>query len=98
MKNTSLFLLVLSISVTVLFSSFTSADNAIKQINNNPPDEFEILLNYLETNNTFISGESLPIIKAIIRWLYSIFSPVGYSQKPVPWYDLKTGAVLIKTN
>ena len=64
MKNTSLFLLVLSISVTVLFSSFTSADNAIKQINNNPPDEFEILLNYLETNNTFISGESLPIIMA----------------------------------
>jgi len=44
-----------------------------------------------------VSGENLPIIKAIIRWIYSIFSPVGYSQKPVPWYDLKTGAVLIKT-
>lgn len=43
-----------------------------------------------------VSGESLPIGKAILRWIYSIFSPVGYSQKPVPWYDFKTGAVLIK--
>lgn len=43
-----------------------------------------------------VSGESLAIHKAVIRWVYSIISPVGYSQKPVPWYDLKTGAVLIK--
>lgn len=43
-----------------------------------------------------VNGESLTIPNAIIRWFYSIISPVGYSQKAVPWYDLKTGAVLIK--
>ena len=43
-----------------------------------------------------VTGESLAIPNAIIRWFYSIISPVGYSQKAVPWYDLKTGAVLVK--
>lgn len=43
-----------------------------------------------------VSGDNLPIKNAILRWIYSIFSPVGYSQKPVPWYDLKTGAIMIK--
>ena len=64
MKKTSLFLLVLSISATVLFSSFISSDNIVNGTNINPPDEFEILLNYLETNNAFVDGESLPIIMA----------------------------------
>ncbi|PQV50389.1 rhodanese-related sulfurtransferase [Jejuia pallidilutea] len=64
MKKTPFFLLVLSICATVLFSSFTSLDNVIEQDNNTPPDEFEILLNYLKSNNAFINGESLPIIMA----------------------------------
>ena len=40
-------------------SSFTSIDNST-----NPPDEFETLVNYLETNNNFINGEELPLIMA----------------------------------
>ena len=51
-------------SATVLFSSFISSDNIVNGTNINPPDEFEILLNYLETNNAFVNGESLPIIMA----------------------------------
>lgn len=43
-----------------------------------------------------VNGGDLPIHKAILRWVYSVFSPVGYSQKPVPWYDFKTGAVMLK--
>lgn len=64
MKKTSFFLLVLSISATVLFSSFISSDNVINGTNSSPPDEFEILLNYLQTNKAFVNGESLPIIMA----------------------------------
>ncbi|MDO5981048.1 rhodanese-like domain-containing protein [Flavivirga spongiicola] len=62
MKKISLFIMVLSISATALFSSFTSLENAVNRTNSNPSNEFEILLNYLETNNLFINGESLPII------------------------------------
>ncbi|TGV01475.1 rhodanese-like domain-containing protein [Flavivirga rizhaonensis] len=64
MKKTSFFAMVLSISAAALFSSFTSSDNTVNRTNSNPPNEFEILVNYLETNNTFINGESLPIIMA----------------------------------
>lgn len=64
MRKKSIILLVLSISATALFSSFTSSDNTITGINSNPLDEFEVLLNYLETNNAFINAESLPIIMA----------------------------------
>ena len=64
MKKTFFFLLVLSISATALFSSFISTDNTINGTNSNPPNEFEILLNYLETNNAFVDGESLPIVMA----------------------------------
>ncbi|GAA4951472.1 hypothetical protein GCM10023314_26120 [Algibacter agarivorans] len=64
MKKTFFFLSVLSISATALFSSFISVDNAINGTSSNPPNEFEILLNYLETNNAFVDGESLPIVMA----------------------------------
>jgi len=64
MKNKSIFLLVLSISATALFSSFMTSDITITETNSNPPDEFEVLLNYLETTNTFVNTESLPIIMA----------------------------------
>ncbi|WP_298493725.1 rhodanese-like domain-containing protein [uncultured Algibacter sp.] len=57
MKKSSIFLIAILISGTVLFSSFTNINNSIS----NPPDEFETLLNYLETNNSFINGE-LPLI------------------------------------
>ena len=53
---------VLTISATVLFSSFTSIENTKNATNNNPPDEFEILLNYLETNNNFINGIQLATV------------------------------------
>ena len=59
MKKYSIFLAVIFIFSTVLFSSFTSMDNS----RSNPPNEFETLVNYLETNNNFINGE-LPIIMA----------------------------------
>ncbi len=59
MKKPSIFLIAILISATALFSSFTSLDNSTL----NPPDEFETLVNYLETNNNFINGE-LPIIMA----------------------------------
>ncbi len=64
MKKTFFFLSVLSISATALFSSFISVDNAINGTSSNPPNEFEILLNYLETNNAFVDGESIPIVMA----------------------------------
>ncbi|MGB5420314.1 rhodanese-like domain-containing protein [Algibacter sp.] len=57
MKKSSVFLITIFISAILFFSSFTNLDNS----NSNPPNEFEILLNYLETNSNFISGE-LPII------------------------------------
>ena len=59
MKKSSIFLIAILISATALFSSFTSLDNSTL----NPPDEFETLVSYLETNNNFINGE-LPIIMA----------------------------------
>lgn len=59
MKKSSILLTAIFIFSTVLFSSFTSMDNSRL----NPPDEFETLVNYLETNNNFINGE-LPIIMA----------------------------------
>ncbi|MEL0456714.1 rhodanese-like domain-containing protein [Flavobacteriaceae bacterium SZ-1-7] len=45
-------------ATTVILSSFTDKKNTLT----NPPDEFEILVNFLETNN-FINGV-FPIIKA----------------------------------
>ena len=59
MKKTSFLLVVIFISATALFSSFTSINNSKL----NPPDEFETLVNYLEANNNFING-GLPLIMA----------------------------------
>lgn len=59
MKKLSFFSIVLLIITIILFSSFIKTSNSTT----NPPDEFETLLNYLETNNNFINGE-LPIISA----------------------------------
>ena len=60
MKKSSILLMVILISATALFSSFTSLDNSTL----NPPDEFETLVTYLETNSNFINGEGLPLIMA----------------------------------
>ena len=66
MKKVSFFVIVLSISATALFSSFINPENTVNKTNSNPSNEFEVLLNYLETNNLFINGESLPIIMSDI--------------------------------
>ena len=50
MKKSTFFLISIFISATVLFSSFTSLNNN----DPNPQDEFEVLLNYLESNNNYI--------------------------------------------
>ena len=59
MKKTVFFLVALFISFTALTSSFGQVDNPAT----NNPDEFETLVNYIETNNNFINGE-LPLIMA----------------------------------
>lgn len=43
-----------------------------------------------------VDGTNLSIGKAILRWICSTISFVGYSQKAVPWYDSKFNAVMIK--
>ena len=59
MKKSTFFLISIFISATVLFSSFTNLNNN----DPNPQDEFEVLLNYLESNNNYIKNE-LPLIMA----------------------------------
>ena len=59
MKKLSFLGIVLLSFSTIFFSSFSKTSNGTI----NPPDEFETLVNYLETNNNFINGE-LPIIMA----------------------------------
>lgn len=58
MKKIS-FGIVSLIIATILFSSFTNKSNSII----NPPNEFETLVNYLETNNYFVKSE-FPIVMA----------------------------------
>ncbi len=60
MKKSSILLMALFVSITAMFSSFAGTNNP----NVNPPDEFETLVTYLETNNNFINGEGLPLIMA----------------------------------
>ena len=59
MKKQSFFVFVTLLILTAFLGSFSAmATSAI-----DPPDEFETLVSYLETNNNFINGE-LPIIMA----------------------------------
>ena len=59
MKKLSSLGIVSLIIATILFSSFTSNSDSIT----NPPNEFETLVNYIETNNYFVKGE-FPIVMA----------------------------------
>ena len=59
MKKLSSFGIVLIFISTFLFSSFTTKSNSFI----NPPNEFETLVNYLETNNNFVKG-NFPIVMA----------------------------------
>jgi len=61
-KNLSFFLIALLISTTAIASSFTKKD--IDSLPLNQTDEFEILLNYFETNNNFINTDTQLIIPA----------------------------------
>ena len=60
MKKLSIYLITLLISTTVFSSSFIN--NSIDSLPINPQDEFEILLNYFETNNNFINSDASPAI------------------------------------
>ena len=59
MKKLSSFGIVLIFFTTFLFSSFTTKSSSYI----NPPNEFETLVNYLETNNSFVQG-NFPIVIA----------------------------------
>lgn len=63
MKKKSIYLIALLISTTALFSSFTSNSNEnFNKASFDPQDEFEILLNYFETNGDFINSEASPAL------------------------------------
>lgn len=59
MKKQSFFVFVILLISTAFFGSFS----AMATSDIDPPDEFETLVSYLETNNNFINGE-LPILMA----------------------------------
>jgi rhodanese-related sulfurtransferase len=61
MKKTKLFFITFFITLTASFYGYSSAANLSIV---NPPDEFEILLNYLESNSFIMSDVALPIIDA----------------------------------
>ncbi len=62
MKKLSIFIVAVLISTATLFSSFTTKN----EISKNPPlntvDEFEALVNYLESNGNFINSDAAPAI------------------------------------
>lgn len=55
MKKTNLYLVLLLV-LTVTLSGFKTA----KQTNDNPPTEFELLVQYLEENNNYINSQLAP--------------------------------------
>jgi uncharacterized RDD family membrane protein YckC len=40
-------------------------------------------------------GEQANVLKAIVRWLFSIVSLFGYNSSNIPWFDRKLGLRLI---
>ena len=60
MKKLSFLLIAILISTTVFSNSFTHKN--IDSLSINSQDEFEILLNYFETNNNFINSDATPAI------------------------------------
>ena len=62
MKKLSLFLLTMLLSSIILLSGFRSVnENQVSTIPV-PPNEFEILLNFLETNRNFINSPDAPAL------------------------------------
>ena len=62
MKKRFIYLVALLISTVALLSSFTNRNTDRTALD--PPDEFEILLEYLKANNNLLKGEALPILMA----------------------------------
>jgi len=60
MKKLPIYLIALLISTTVFSSSLTS--KKIDSLPINPKDEFEILIDYFETNGNFINSEESPAL------------------------------------
>ena len=59
-KKLSIFFVALLVSSMALLSSFTSKSENFNNQTLNPPSEFEILLNYLESNGDFINSDVSP--------------------------------------
>ncbi len=62
MRKLNIFFIALLVSTSALVSSFTNNHENFTNSNSNPPSEFEILLNYLETNGNFINSKASPAI------------------------------------
>lgn len=60
MRKLSFFLVALLVSTVTLFSSFTSKIENYSSIDSDPPSEFEVLVNYLESNGNFINSDASP--------------------------------------
>ncbi len=60
MRKLSVFFVAVLVSSVALLSSFTSKNENPKTHPPNPPSEFEILLNYLESNGNFINSNASP--------------------------------------
>lgn len=63
MKKLSIYLVAILISTAALFSSFTNTQD-IHNSALTPPNEFETLLNYFETNSNFINSDVQLLIPA----------------------------------
>lgn len=64
MKKLSIFLVAILISTAALLSSFTNKNDNFNRTSQDPPSEFEILVNYLEANSNFINTDATLIIPA----------------------------------
>jgi rhodanese-related sulfurtransferase len=64
MKKTKLIFLIFFISLATFYNGFSNEANTNKQPNFDPPNEFETLLSYLESQLSFIVEDTFPIIPA----------------------------------
>jgi len=62
MKKLSIALLTILLSSIILFSGFKSVNEIQSNTIQSPPNEFEVLLNYLETNRDFINSPAAPAL------------------------------------
>lgn len=64
MKKTKLIFLIFFISLAAFYNGFSNEANTDNQPNFDPPNEFETLLSYLESQLSFIAEDAFPIIPA----------------------------------